>query len=262
MEGFQVSRPNFPEWAPNEVISEWEEKAKEIEYWYERFPTVEPETEDADLLARLLTYTDMRSVWERLPKYKIKPTLFSSMVQCSLCYIDIKPYNLTSREHEEWVDEVRATASKLKSLIQFTDYDRIFQEKYLRKRQKLVLASMFEHSIQILRPEVDPEEHEKTEPSYKSWPDLTPPLLSDVLSQIAKMESPNEVGLLGTKSRHSVRLDRPNHPNAKRSYFVRSLTQELRDKTGQPLRDIVTITTATVFDAPTLTERQIIRMAP
>ena len=59
-----------------------------------------------------------------------------------------------------------------------------------------------------------------------------------------------------------VQLDKPKHKNARRTYFVIYLTEAMRKQTGMPLRTIVTKTTATVFEEPLLTERQIIRMAP
>lgn len=257
-----ISKPNFPEWAPKHVISEWKEKVEEREYWFKKFPTVEHETEEADLLVRLLTYEDMKGVWKKLPKYKIKPTLFSSMIQVSNSYIDAKPHNLTPKEYTDWLTDVKSTALKLKNLVQHSDYDRIFQEAYLKKRQKLVLCNIVEHSIQVIRPDVDIEEHNKTKPSYESWPDFTPAYLSEALSQIVTLDSDKDIGFVGSKSRETVKLDKPNHPNAKRSYFIKKLTQLLRDKTGQPLREVVTITAATVFDNPSLTERQIIRIAP
>ncbi|MBB1391262.1 hypothetical protein H5185_17855 [Shewanella sp. SG44-6] len=262
MSNFRMKRPNFPKWAPTSVISVWEEKATEVECWYHKFPMLEPETDDADVLDRLLTYEDMKSVWERLPKYNIKPTLFCSMVQRSLLFLDMKPYNLTPKEYSNWLIEVRETALKLKQLVQHSAYDRIYQEQYLVKRQKHMLRSVVAHSFKILDPATDPEQHKKTKPFYESWPDLLPKLLSDALFDIAKTDSDDDIGIAGAKSSTSVKLDKPNHPNAKRSYFVRKLTQMLRDQTGQPLRDIVTITTATVFDIPNLTERQVIRMAP
>jgi hypothetical protein len=156
-----INKPKFPSWAPKQVITEWEEKVKEIEYWFKKFPTVEHETEEADLLARLLTYHDMNNVWRKLPKYNIKPTLFCSMVQLSNSYIDAKPHNLTPKEYAEWLSDVKTTALKLRNLIQHSDYDRIFQESYHQKRQKLLMSSMIQHSFQVLRPDVDIEEHKK-----------------------------------------------------------------------------------------------------
>lgn len=257
-----MKRPSFPKWAPKSAIVEWEEKATEVEYWYRKFPMLEPETDDADVLKRLLTYEDMKSVWERLPKYNIKPALFCSMVQCSLLFLDMKPHNLTPKEYSNWLIEVKETALKLKQLVQYSAYDRIYQEQYLVKRQKHMLRSSMAHSLKILDPAIDPEQHKKTKPSYESWPDLLPQLLNETLSDIAKMESDDDIGTVGAKSSTSVKLGKPKHPNAKRSYFVRKLTQGFRDQTGQPLRNIVTITTATVFNIPNLTEREVIRMAP
>lgn len=262
MSNFSMKKPDFPKWAPTSVIAEWEAKATEVEYWYRKFPMLEPETDDADVLERLLTYEDMKSVWERLPKYNIKPTLFCSMVQCSLLFLDMKPNNLTPKEYSNWLIEVRETALKLKQLVQHSAYDRIYQEQYLVKRQKHMLGSILAHSLKILDPATEREQFKKTKPSYESWPDLLPKLLSEVLSDIAKMDSDDDIGIAGAKSSTSVKLDKPNHLHAKRSYFVRKLTQMLRDQTGQPLRDIVTITTATVFDIPNFTERQVIRIAP
>lgn len=262
MSNFSMKKPDFPKWAPTSVIAEWEAKATEVEYWYRKFPMLEPETDDADVLERLLTYEDMKSVWERLPKYNIKPTLFCSMVQCSLLFLDMKPNNLTPKEYSNWLIEVRETALKLKQLVQHSAYDRIYQEQYFVKRQKHMLGSILAHSLKILDPATEPEQFKKTKPSYESWPDLLPKLLSEVLSDIAKMDSDDDIGIAGAKSSTSVKLDKPNHLHAKRSYFVRKLTQMLRDQTGQPLRDIVTITTATVFDIPNFTERQVIRIAP
>ncbi len=90
MPDLYIKRPNFPEWAPRVLILEWENKIKEVKYWHEKFPTVEPETEEADLLVKLLTYDDMRIVWKKLPKYKIKPSLFVSMIRISLCFMNTK----------------------------------------------------------------------------------------------------------------------------------------------------------------------------
>lgn len=256
-----MNSQKFPNWAPQDVISEWKEACGEVDYWKHRFPTAEPDTEQADILYRLLTYPDMKSVWEKLPKYKIRATSFSSMVQLSSIYIETKPHNLTPKEYESWLVEVNETAIKLAELIQFSRYDQFLQEKYFSKRNKLVLKNMIGHSLKIFDPNVDAEQHSKTEPEYKRWPDLNPGLLSTNLRKLASLGSDEQVGLLGTEQ-SSVKLEKPNHPNAKRSYFIKKLTQLIRSETGQPLREIVVKTTATVFDDPTLTERQIIRAAP
>lgn len=256
-----MSSHRFPHWAPEPVIAEWKKELKDIEYWSERFPSVEPECDDADLLFRMLTYPEMKQVWEKLPKYEIKPTLFSSMVLLSTKYIDIKPYNLTPKDYEKWLSEVKSTALKLRELIQLTDYDKVLQESYYKKRKKLELQSIFSHTAEVFRSDFDEEAHKKTKPDYKSWPDFLPSLMSDALYKIATLDSDDDVGMLGVK-RKSVKLDKPSHPNAKRSYFIRKLTQLLRDKTGQPLREITTITAATAFDNPSLTQRQVVRIAP
>lgn len=142
-----MEKQKFPNWAPKEIILEWEDKLKEIEYWQSKFPSTVPDAEDADLLLRLLTYHDMKCVWEKLKKYNIKPKLFSSMVQYSIQYITAQPHNLTPKEYNEWLSDVRTTALKLKSLLMFSEYDRIFQNHYLAKRQKYVLSSIVNHSL-------------------------------------------------------------------------------------------------------------------
>lgn len=257
-----MDKHTFPTWAPAPVITEWEEKTKESERWSEKYPLLEPDTNDSDLLYRLLTYPDMKQVWEKLPKYKIKPDLFSSMVLLSIMYIDHKPYNLTPKEYQKWIEDVKNTALKLRELIKLTDYDTIFQERYHVKRQKHMLTSIMKHTSKIFHPDTDIEEHKKTSPDYKSWPNFLPSLLSDALLEISNLASDDNIGLLGTKTEKSIKLEKPNHPNAQRSYFIKKLTQLLKKQTGKPLREIVTITTATTFDNPSLTERQIIRTAP
>ncbi|WP_228050977.1 hypothetical protein [Pontibacterium sinense] len=257
-----MKKNEFPGWAPKSVISEWEEKLKEIDYWNRKFPMLEHETDEADLLYRILTYSEMKKVWERLPKYDIKPALFSSMIRCSDSFLDMKPYNLTPKDYREWIKEVRSTALKLRELIKHSEYDRIFQERYITKRQKCMIGSAIEHSMKVLSPDVDIEEHKKVKPPYELWPDLMPTLLTDALLEIANLDSDTNIGFAGMKARNTVKLDKPNHPNAKRSFFIKSLTQMMREHTGKPLREIVTITTATVFDNPSITERQIIRTAP
>ncbi|GHX44558.1 hypothetical protein VCSRO158_3610 [Vibrio cholerae] len=59
MTSFKIERPDFPLWAPKSVIAEWEEQAEEVAYWQRKFPTLEPDTDEADMLARLLTYEDI-----------------------------------------------------------------------------------------------------------------------------------------------------------------------------------------------------------
>lgn len=256
-----VNSQRFPSWAPQEVISEWKEACDEVDYWKRRFPAAEPDTEKADLLYRLLTYPDMKSVWEKLPKYKIRATSFASMVQLSSIYIETKPHNLTPKEYESWLIEVKETAMKLAKLIELSRYDQLLQERYFSKRNKLMLENIVGHSLKTFDPNIDAEQHAKTEPEYNQWPDLSPGLLSANLRKLAILDSDDQVGLLGTEQ-SSVKLEKPKHPNAKRSYFIKKLTQLIRSETGQPLREIVAKTTATVFDDPTLTERQIIRAAP
>ena len=256
-----MTKEKFPSWAPHKVILEWEEKIKEVDYWLGKFPNVDPDTEEADLLFRLLTYNDMKRVWEKLPKYEIEADQFSGMVQLSALYLEAKPNNLTPKEHEEWLQDVKLTAMKLKELIQFSDYDSLLQENYYTKRNKHVLSNIMQHALQSIKPDYYKEDYVKTEPEYKNWPDFNPGKLSKNLHELANLSSDNEVGLLGIKSA-PVLLDKPNHPNAKRSYFIKKLTQMLRESTGTPLREVVTITTGIVFDDPSITERQIIRTAP
>lgn len=252
----------FPDWAPKTVIAEWEKKLAEAEYWENKSPTLPPDTEEVDLLFRLLTYPEMKNVWEKLQRHTIKPELFSSMVQLASAYLDIKPHNLTPREHKKWLADVKSAAQKLADLVEFSEYDRIFQERYYVKRQKYMLSCIIAHSSDIWRLEFDEEQWSQTQPSYESWPDLLPSLLSQALREITILESDSDIGTLGVKRDERVKLDKPNHPNAKRSYFIRKLTQLLRKETGKPLREIVTITASIVFDDPTLTERQIMRIAP
>lgn len=39
-----MSKEKFPDWAPKEVIAEWQEKIEEIEYWFSKFPLAEKDT--------------------------------------------------------------------------------------------------------------------------------------------------------------------------------------------------------------------------
>lgn len=256
-----MKNTDFPQWAPKEIISEWEDKISEASYWHKRFPNLEPDMTDADLIYRLISYEDMKRVWERLPKYKIKPLQFSNMIQLSTLYIESKPYNLAPKEYEQWLHDVKSLALKLSGLIEFSAYDSFLREKYFAKRNRYVLSNMVEHAFKVLEPGVNIEAHRMSAPEYKNWPDLNPGSLSSNLRELAALESDAEVRLLGIKS-DSVRLDKPNHPNARRSYFIKKLTQLLREDAGKPLREIVTITAATVFDDQTITERQVIRIAP
>ncbi len=258
-----MNENNFPSWAPKKVIMEWEEKLSDAEYWHERFPQLEPDTSEADAIYRLLTYEDMKTVWQKLPKYNVKPSLFSSMVQLSSLYIQWKPHNLTPKEYKEWLVDVKETALKLKGLVELSDYDSFLSQKYLVKRNKHMMSSMVRNAAKLIRPGIDVEDHLNSEPEYKRWPDLNPGLLSRNLAELAALKSDQEIGILSVKGKtSSVHLDKPNHPNAKRSYFIKKLTQLLRESTGKPLREIVTITTATYFDDPSITERQVVRTAP
>lgn len=254
-----MSKEKFPDWAPKEVIAEWQEKIDEIEYWLSKFPQAEKDTEEADLLYRLLTYPDMKNVWSRLPKYKIKPSHFSNMTLLSCHYPYYSPSNLAPKNHQMWLEDVKDTALKLAKLINLSEFDRILDAQYYKKRDKYLIQDMVSHAFQILRPGVEKEDLGEAESSR--WPDLSPGDLSKSLRYLASLDSEEAVMMKGIE-RVSIKLDKPNHKNAKRIYFIKQLTKLLLDFTNQPLREVVTITTATIFDDPSITKRQIIRIAP
>ena len=239
----------FPDWAPPSVIKEWEEKEAELDAAQERYPNLERETDEVDLYIRLLTYEDMKDVWTKLKSYSFKPTHFSILVIEGTLIPDFRPDMLGPKEYDAWLADVRETALKLKSLIQYTDFDRIMEEKYLKRYRAKVLADIFKHFGKLFQPGVTLEN--LGEPDHKSWPMLYPGTFAENLQLLADAEPEQR-----------VQLDKPKHKNARRTYFVRYLTEAMRKQTGMPLRTIVTKTTATVFEEPLLTERQIIRMAP
>jgi len=254
-----LKEAKFPVWAPEPIIAEWQEKIQEAYSWLEQFPELEPDTHDADIYHRLLSYEDMKYVWEKLPKYKISPELFSSMVGLSSIYPKGTPTSMAPKEYEQWLKDVRETSLKLAQLIQLSGFDQLLQTEYYHKRNSLWLRHAVVEAFKCVDDEQDNTSSKDAE--YERWPDLTPKLLSSYLITIVNMKSENEAELFSSHS-ESVRLDKPNHPNAGRSYFIKQLTHLLREKTGKPLRKIVTITTAAVFDNPGITERQIIRIAP
>ena len=258
----QIYEVKFPEWAPSVVISQWREKLEEERSWHEQFPKIPLDTEESDVLMRLLTYPDMRDVWEKLEKHQISPDLFIIMVQLSSYYIEEQPHDLTEKEYEKWLEDVKTTAKKLAGLVQLSNYDNFLQAKYYAKRNRLLLKSVVAHAAQAFRPDFDEREFERTEPEYERWPDSNPGLLSENLLELANLGSDEEVRVLGVNREGAIRLEKPHHPNARRSYFIKKLTQLIRERTGQPLRNIVTATTSVVFDDPTITERQVIRIAP
>lgn len=247
-----MKQVNFPAWAPDQVISIWREKDADADYWLEEFPMVERDSEISDLYIRLLTYNDMRSVWERLPKYKIKPSLFSIMIEIAYLYRQSSPDTLAPLQYEQWLAKLKETAKTLEGLIRYSEFDGLLDKQYYKKRQRLVVHDIFQHSARkVFTP--DKANSYNGEPPSNSWPNIPPGNFSDNLKLLGTVEPDQE---------RRVQMDRPNHPNAKRIYFVKSLTAQLRKETGKPLRDIVTKTTATVFDDPKITERQIFRMAP
>lgn len=251
-----MTKPTFPGWAPESVIFQWKEKLDEANSWQDKFPDLEVDTTEADMYYRLLTYEDMQSVWKRLPKYKIGPEMFSSMVALAAIYPKGTPRGLAPKEYEDWLSDVRDTAQKLAELVEHSAFDQILEQRYYTRRNKYLLNNIISHALKGLKPDA-----EEAEPEYQRWPDLNPGSLSSYLCRIAQMEADDDVGIHGITHK-SVRLEKPNHRNAERSYFIKYLTKMLRDDTGTPLRDIVTKTTATVFDDPSITQRQIIRIAP
>jgi hypothetical protein len=250
---------NFPSWAPKSVITNWQEKIDEANDSHRQFPETELDTSEADVYFRLLTYPDMASVWQRLPKYKIKPTSFICMVILSNCFLEKSECNRTPKEHTKWLNEVKDTAKKLADLVAFSDFDRLLEERYYHNYRLNKVNDLVRHSFQVFKPGISLED--LGEPESERWPDFNPGKLSDNLLRLAKMGSEEDLKILG-KFSEKVLLEKPNHEKARRTYFIKKMTQLLREKTGKPLRDIVTITTATVFDEPTITERQIIRTAP
>jgi hypothetical protein len=153
------------------VIAEWQEKIEEIEYWFSKFPLAEKDTEEADLLYRLLTYPDMKNVWSRLPKYKIKPSHLSNMTLLSCHYPYYSPSNLAPKNHQIWLEEVTDTASKLAKLIEYSEFDRILDAQYYKKRDKYLIKDMMSHALQILRLGIEKDDIGEAESSR--WPDLS-----------------------------------------------------------------------------------------
>jgi len=234
----------FPEWAPESVIREhvsWRTREER-----ERAGGHERLWDIADMLRRLLTYPDMRDVWHFLKQagdYKGPGVLHLDIYAAIAVRAYMGPVGeerFTEGERARWIAQVTKHANALAKLLYGKGADDwLSRQLWSMRSSDTVRVAMWKafHQIDLYPPE----------PTQ-----LYPSALSALLRQFAE-QLPHTV--------EKSSLKRPHGPEARRAYFARLMVKHCREYLDGPRWRIVTATTAAAFDQPSLTQRQIIRLA-
>jgi len=256
----------IPRWAPDSVVTLWEEAKNETFQDVELYGGASELTlEIEELLFRIITNPNMKYAWEKVQNTAYKPkrqpkTDNAALIAMSTKIAFIGPsapsQRLTPKKREEFIEEATSLTNQLIRLVRNSELDRFHQrEHWDRKAGEYVrkAAEIFRHGEKY----IDCPTCKKYQSKFERW-DRTE--FSETLLAFQKM-IPKLVGQTFT-GRDALFLPSPGHKDARRIYFVRYLTRECRQFFGQPLRRVVTdITNASYPDAP-LDERTVIRLAP
>lgn len=194
-------------------------------------------------LYRFLTYENMRLAFAALDRKNV-----SAAHTIRLCRVGLigptGSETKTPAERAAWLAKVKETALQLAELVELSDLDNVLVRNY----QAAHAAALVFHSM------ADGLSGNKNagSRSYKMF-FPKPANLSGFLRKFAEEADVTAGG--------DLVMDRPRDKDARRAYFVRSLTKFFRDECGMPLRAVVATFTSTAFDCE-ISERAIIRLAP
>lgn len=261
---------SFPGWAPPDVIAIWQDAKNDLEShrnftrdFIEREKDVGeiPAVLDTDdlavkwsmesielaqerLLCRLLTYDCMKDAWDSVKRNGINSR--TTALICRRAFFGpMGSEKKTPTEREKWLDDVQRTAEHLAKIILDSPLDDILIEKFWRASAlssvQIGLATGF--GGKSLDNIIDT--------STCFFP--RPSKLSDLLLELSK--NARDV------AKKDLSLPKPGDPDAKRAYFVKTLTAYFDEACGKKLRSAVANFTSAAFLCEFGT-RQVIRLAP
>lgn len=211
-----------------------------------------PEGEEISLLEKLITDQNMKSVWVALSKrYKDKsnePRQFFYICQKGITGWrgDTKQ---TPAEKKEFYQKIYDTVAELWSLMSkasaFDDYS--------------VCNLIEDDSIEWLRDTLEMPD------IYSQGNDMEISYVKSCISEIVPPMHKIIEGIAEISKKHleeSVVVKKPNSKNAGIHYFIRMLSRYCKMAYGQPLHEVVAVTTSVVFDLQNCDEdyvRKIVR---
>lgn len=238
MNGLDNSSPNkkFKIANPDERVTEFAqeegvtEEALEIyrQYLYRRLAGL-PDEESTALLGKLITDPRMKDAWKSLARRVDKDLEFFNFFRACECGIngwrgDLKQ---TAAERKAFYQEICDTVGKLQYLMYKSGKFDLYYTSELIDDQRI--ESLMD-ALYI------PEEFSYTQFCISN----ILPSIHDVLTDIS------DKAMKYGKEEPSVK--KPNSENADIHYFVRTLSQYLKNKYKQPLHEVVAATTAVTFD--------------
>jgi hypothetical protein len=188
-----------------------------------------PDKESTALLGRLITDIRMKDVWKSLAKRVKKDQEFWDFF--SACEGGIKGWRgdlkQTPSERKAFYQEIRDTAAKLQNLMNDAgEFD-------LYSITDLVDDQQIEWLLDVL-----------DAPNDVSYARFS---FSDVIPNYFWVL--NDIGEKATQyGEEESSVKKPNSENADIHYFVRMLSDYLKERYGQPLHEVVAVTTEVIFD--------------
>jgi hypothetical protein len=206
-----------------------EDAIEDYRRWLYRFSSGLPDEEGTALLGKLITDPRMKDVWKALAKRMEEDSELYQFFR--VCEIGITGWRgdmkQTAAERKAFYQDIRDTALKLISLMNKAGQFDLYSTSRIAKYQ----------SIEGLTEGLDAP----NELSYARFHmSVSAPRVTDVLVDIS------EKATRYREEEYSVK--KPNSENADIHYFVRRLSEYLKERYGQPLHEVVAATTEVVFD--------------
>lgn len=238
-----VESPQFPTWLPAGAIAFYRDHARKEKRHALQHDTVE-------MLFRLCTFESMRPLWGKLNAHDADEgkvikhgDLFSHVAARGYCG-PIGEQTLTPKRREKWLKEIVETSTKLANLIRGSEFDRYLWDR----RQAEQMNYLINGAVLLAQAKIELPGAVKVMIDNLSEHDRFSVVLAEFASRIPTLALPP--------------IERPNAPEARRTYFVRELTGYFLEFFGKPHRRLVAIATAAAFNDDAITERQVTRLAP
>lgn len=196
----------------------------------------------ADAVCRMLTSDGMRAAFCCLEERKIDLHLL--LLSAARGYLGpVGSERKAKRERDEWLANVTETAIKLASLIKQSPLDKCLTDKFQAAHANAIVKDCF----RLLAPDAQPVKSDYS--AFFPKPSTMSGLLLEFAENARQIASADRV------------MARPGDKEAKRAYFIRTVTDFLYKETGRPLRKVVAAMTSAAFDVE-IEESQISRIAP
>lgn len=199
-----------------------------------------PDNEEIVLLEKLITDKNMKSVWASLSK-RFKDEQKDPHDFFMVCQRGITGWRgdqkQTPAERKVFYQEIYDSASKLQSLMNTaSEFDHY-------SIGRIINSKSIEWIIENLGISDTSYKGRDSKDSYTYF------CMSEIIPSIHEVL--NDIGEKAAKARDAnIPVKKPNSENAGVHYFIRLLSVYCQGTYGQPLHEVVAITTSVIFDLP------------